>query len=227
MATGPVLLDSYELERRPAALRNTGYPRDFAESLGHLVPQEGLEDDSPVGEQLRRDAGQALERHGRVEFDIPGITFGTRDDRSPVVVSDGSHALPDAANRYEPTASPGGRAPHLWLGERRSLFDAFNFEWTLLRLGKKPPDARRLVRAASRLGLDLKVLDIPSDAARELYQAPLALIRPHQIVAWRGVNDADAQAALTVATGYATDGNLTRQRLAGRSKRAQERSSAQ
>jgi 2-polyprenyl-6-methoxyphenol hydroxylase-like FAD-dependent oxidoreductase len=204
-AAGPVLLDSYELERRPAAVRNTGYARDFAESLGHLVPQKGLEDDSPVGEQLRREAGEALERHGRAEFDIPGITFGTRYDRSPVVVSDGSDAPPVAANRYEPTASPGGRAPHLWLGERRSLFDAFNFEWTLLRLGHRPPEANRMARAARRLGVDVSVLDVPTDDARELYQAPLALIRPDQIIAWRGFNDADAHAVLTVATGRAMD----------------------
>ena len=34
-----------------------------------------------------------------------------------------------------PTACPGGRAPHLWLGDGRSLYDAFGFEFTLLRLG--------------------------------------------------------------------------------------------
>ena len=36
----PALLDSYELERRPAAIRNTGYARGFADSLGRFVPKE-------------------------------------------------------------------------------------------------------------------------------------------------------------------------------------------
>jgi hypothetical protein len=32
----------------------------------------------------------------------------------------------------------------------------------------------------------LKVLDLPTREARDLYQADLALIRPDQVVAWRG-----------------------------------------
>ena len=199
---GPLLLDSYELERQPAAVRNTGYARAFADSLGRFSPKQGLEEDGPLGEQLRREAGAYLEQHGRVEFDIPGITFGTRYDGSPVIVSDGSDAPPDAANTYVPTASPGGRAPHLWLADNRSLFDAFNFEWTLLRLGPGPPDAERLVGAARALGIDLEVVDVPSREARDLYEAPLALIRPDQVVAWRGFSDADGTAALAIALGH-------------------------
>jgi hypothetical protein len=203
-AAGPLLLDSYELERRPAAVRNTGHARSFAESLGRLRPAQGLEDEGPLGEQLRREAGEYLERHGRAEFDIPGITFGTRYTRSPIVVSDGSKGPRDSPNRYEPSASPGGRAPHLWLGEDRSLYDTFGFEWTLLRLGPKPPSADRLLRTARRLHLDLELVDVPSNEARELFEAPLTLVRPDQMVAWRGFSDADAEIVLAVATGHPT-----------------------
>jgi hypothetical protein len=108
----------------------------------------------------------------------------------------------DAANTYEPTASPGGRAPHVWLDEGRSLFDTFGFEWTLLRLGTEPPDGTRLVAAARDRGLDLAVVDVPSPEARELYEAPLALIRPDQVVAWRGTDDAAADEVAAVASGH-------------------------
>ena len=199
---GPRLLESYELERRPAAVRNTGYARAFAESLGRFVPQPGIEDDGPLGEQLRREAGDYLEKHGRAEFDIPGITFGTRYGGSPVIVHDGSRAPPDAANSYEPSASPGGRAPHLWLDDGRSLFDILGFERTLLRLGPAPPSGRRVVDAARRMGIELDIVDVPSQAARELYEAPLALIRPDQVVAWRGFDDAQAGAVAAVAVGH-------------------------
>ncbi|MHB1568985.1 MAG: FAD-dependent oxidoreductase [Solirubrobacteraceae bacterium] len=201
-AGGPLLLDSYELERRPAAVRNTGYARSFAESLGGLVPADGLEDEGPVGERRRREAGEYLERHGRAEFNIPGITFGTRYDGSPIVIADGSQPPPDAANSYEPSACPGGRAPHLWLDADRSLYDAFGFGWTLLRTGPAPPSADRFVGAARRRGVELKVVDEPSGDARDLYEAPLALIRPDQVVAWRGSGDGDAQAVLAVVTGH-------------------------
>jgi 2-polyprenyl-6-methoxyphenol hydroxylase-like FAD-dependent oxidoreductase len=199
---GPRLVESYELERRPAAVRNTGYARSFAESLGSFVPRDGLEDDGPVGERLRREAGQYLERHGRTEFNIPGITFGTRYAESPVIAYDGSPAAPDAANSYEPSASPGGRAPHVWLDDGVSLFDTFGFEWTLLRLGPAPPDGARLVDACRRRGMELDVADVPSTEVRDLYEAPLALIRPDQVVAWRGFDDAEGEAVAAVALGH-------------------------
>jgi 2-polyprenyl-6-methoxyphenol hydroxylase-like FAD-dependent oxidoreductase len=198
---GPLLLDSYELERRPAAVRNTAYARSFAESLGRFLPEDGLEDESALGERLRREAGTYLERHGRAEFDIPGITFGTRYTASPVVPSETSEPPPDLPNVYEPSASPGGRAPHLWVADDRSLFDTFGFEWTLLRLGPTPPAAERFVQAARRSRLDLEAVDVPSTEARDLYEAPLALIRPDQTVAWRGFSDADADVVVAVATG--------------------------
>jgi 2-polyprenyl-6-methoxyphenol hydroxylase-like FAD-dependent oxidoreductase len=199
---GPALLDSYELERRPAAIRNTGYARGFAESLGSFTPTAGLEDDSALGEQLRRQAGAYLEKHGRAEFNIPGITFGTRYDGSPILWPDGAPPPPDSANTYEPCASPGGRAPHLWLADGRSLFDMLGFDWTLLRLGPTPPPADRLINAARRHRLELAVVDVPTGEARELYEAPLALIRPDQVVAWRGFGDHDADAVVAIAAGH-------------------------
>ncbi len=203
---GPLLLDSYQLERRPVAVRNTGHARSFAESLGRLLPEPRLEDEGPVGEQLRRKAGEYLERHGRAEFDIPGITFGTRYTGSPIVVPDGSQAPPDAPNSYEPSATPGGRAPHVWLDDDRSLYDTFGVDWTLLRLGPTPRSADGLLRAARRLRIDLAIVDVPRNEARDLYEAPLALIRPDQMVAWRGFSDAHAETVLAVATGHSANG---------------------
>ena len=98
-----------------------------------------------------------------------------------------------------PTACPGGRPPHLWLGDGRSLFDAFGFEWTLLRLGKA--QGTGFERAAQRLGLDLTVFDLRNDEAHELYGAELALIRPDQVVAWRGGDDRAAENVLARLTG--------------------------
>jgi len=210
---GELLLDSYELERRPAAVRNTSHARSFADSLGQFVPADGLEDDGPEGERLRREAGEYLEWHGRAEFNIPGITFGTRYDDSPIIVSDGSKAPPDSANSYEPSASPGGRPPHLWLGAERSLYDSFGFEWTLLRLGPTPPPADRLRRVARRLGAGLEVVEVPSNEALSLYEAPLALIRPDQVVAWRGTSDAEAEAVVAAATGHANPPELEKARV--------------
>jgi hypothetical protein len=42
------------------------------------------------------------------------------------------------------------------------------------------------VKAAAQRGMPLSVVDRPEEELRDLYQADLALIRPDQIVAWRG-----------------------------------------
>lgn len=104
----PALLGTYEAERRPLAVRNTGYAKGFADSLGNYVPSSEIEDDTPAGAAARR-ASEYFAAHGRAEFNIPGITFGGRYDGSPTIVSDATAPPPDKANEYIPTACPGGR----------------------------------------------------------------------------------------------------------------------
>jgi 2-polyprenyl-6-methoxyphenol hydroxylase-like FAD-dependent oxidoreductase len=196
----PRLLDSYEAERRPLAVRNTAYAKGFADSLGNYPPVPEIEDDTPAGVEARRLAGEYFARHGRAEFNIPGITFGGRYDGSPAIIPDGTQPPPDTANVYVPTACPGGRPPHLWLPDGRSLYDAFGFEWTLLRLAGGA--GARLVAAARRRGLALTEVECRIAEARDLYGADLALIRPDQIVAWRGDSDVDAERILARLTAH-------------------------
>lgn len=186
------LLDSYDAERRPLARRNTGYARTFADSVGSFVATAELEGASARGAAERDRAGRYLDAHARLEFDIPGVTFGGRYDGSPVIASDGVAPPPDEPNVYVPTACPGGRPPHAWLDEDRSLFDLFGNEWTLLALGSGAPSTRPFEEAAAATGIDLRIVRLPQASLRERYEAPLALIRPDQIVAWRG---AGAEAA--------------------------------
>jgi 2-polyprenyl-6-methoxyphenol hydroxylase-like FAD-dependent oxidoreductase len=199
---GPQLLDSYETERQAIARRNTTYARGFADSLGLFVPPPELEDDGPAGEAARKLTGDHFNHHARFEFNIPGITFGGRYDGSPIVVSDGTAPPPDAVNSYQPTGCPGGRAPHLWLGDGRSLYDALGFEFTLLQLGSKPADTASFRAAADAMNIPLSVVAVAGDEARELYGADLALIRPDQIVAWRGNSTSEAANVLSRAAGH-------------------------
>lgn len=198
------LLDTYEQERRPVAVRNTGYAKGFADSLGLFSPAEGIEDEGPQAAELRRAAGEYLAAHGRLEFNIPGVTFGGRYDGSLAVISDGTHPPADAANSYIPSACPGGRAPHIWLTDSVSLYDQFGFEWTLLRLGGQPGNAESLVAAARERSLPLTVVELPDPAARDLYGADLVLVRPDQIVAWRGDGLQDAASIYSQLLGAST-----------------------
>jgi len=196
------LLSSYETERKAVALRNTAYAKRFADSVGLFVALPELEESGPRGDAARAAASAHLNAHARLEFNIPGVTFGARYDGSPLIVPDGSTPPPDEPNRYTPTACPGGRAPHAWLPDGRSLFDAFNFEWTLLALGAQPPDTAAFEAGADALKIDLKVVRCAEPRLLELYEAPLALVRPDQVVAWRGDRSAGARGVLGAATGY-------------------------
>ncbi|MEY3612259.1 MAG: 2,4-dichlorophenol 6-monooxygenase [Pseudomonadota bacterium] len=209
------LLNSYHLERHPLAVRNTGYARQFADSIGLFEAAPELEDNSPQGEQARAVASDYLNGHVRREFNIPGVTFGGRYDGSPIIVGDGSTAPPDAANHYQPCATPGGRPPHAWLPDGRSLYDTFNFEWTLLALGPQPPDARAFEQSAQAMGLDLRVVHHTSADILALYEAPLILIRPDQIVAWRGHDAQQAPSILSrvLGQGDTVQGHTTAPRL--------------
>ncbi len=199
---GVALLETYELERRPLAVRNTGFARAFADSLGLYTPAAEIEEDSLQGEVVRTEAGTYLKEHGRAEFNIPGITFGGRYDGSPAIVHDGTPAPADAANVYTPTACPGGRPPHAWLKDGSSLFDSFGFDWTLLVLGDTAPDTTSFTLAMNQVNVDLRVVHIPDAEVFDLYEAPLVLIRPDQIVAWRGTTGEEAIRIVETVLGH-------------------------
>ena len=196
------LLDTYEAERKPLAERNTGYARLFADSVGLFVAKPELDEDSESSKAERQMASEHLNRHARLEFNIPGVTFGGRYEKSPVIVHDGAVLPSDEPNKYVATASPGGRPPHVWFEDGQSLFDLFHSEWTLLALGSDAPSTDELERAAQSVKMDLRVVRIPQNALRDLYEAPLVLIRPDQIVAWRGASDKGAQQILSQVMGH-------------------------
>ncbi|MDB5750165.1 MAG: hypothetical protein JWP65_586 [Ramlibacter sp.] len=208
--SAPALLESYGQERRPLAERNTAYARQFADSVGLFAALPVLEEQGAAGDAARAEAARHLNAHVRLEFNIPGVTFGGRYDGSPIVIADGSAPPPDQPNGYLPTACPGGRPPHAWLEDGRSLYDSFGPEWTLLVLGPQPPAVDGFAAAAQAAGLDLKVVRHAAPALRELYEAPLALIRPDQIVAWRGFDARDAAAVLRSAAAIAQAGSSPR-----------------
>ena len=183
------LLASYEAERRPVALRNTRFAAGFADSIGLFVPSAAIESEGPAGVAARLRAGAYLGQHGRSEFTIPGFTFGARYNHSPVIPDEDTPLPPDVPTVYVPSGKPGGRAPHVWRADGSSLFDHFGFDWTLLSFQKDDAVSELFRSEAVRRALDLVHLDLHDDpVACDLYESNYALIRPDQIVAWRGLS---------------------------------------
>jgi hypothetical protein len=115
-----------------------------------------------------------------------GIHLGYRYEGSPVIVPDGTHEPSDEVTTYQQTARPGHRAPHAWIGPQRSTLDLFGRGFVLLRLGPDAPGAQGWLDAATRIGLPLEDVAIASEEILQLYEAPLALVRPDGHVCWRG-----------------------------------------
>ena len=185
---GSNLLQSYEIERRPVAQRNTIAARDLGKQLINFTIPKAVEEDSPDGDAARRSVKVYVATLAE-EYASIGVQLGARYDGSPIIVPDGTPPSDDYLV-YRPSSVPGGRAPHYWLDAGRargsSLFDRLGTGFTLLRLGGKTIDTAVIEAEAKKRGIPLTVLDVPAADVRDLYGCALALIRPDQYVAWRG-----------------------------------------
>ncbi len=140
--------------------------------------------DSPEGARVRHELGERLVSDVGPEFRTIGLQIGYRYEDSPICIADGTQAPPDTAESYTPSARPGARAPHAWLGDGRSIHDLFGRGFVLLRFDGAPAASALEAAAAARaVPLRIETLDEP-DAAR-LYERRLVLVRPDGHIAWR------------------------------------------
>jgi hypothetical protein len=104
---------------------------------------------------------------------------------------------------FTPSTVPGCRAPHMFLQDGSSLYDALGPDYSLLRFDPKV-SVDGLVQAASKRGVPMKVVDVPAEIAGELYPHKLAMVRPDQHIAWRGdAEPADPMALIDLVRGAA------------------------
>jgi 2-polyprenyl-6-methoxyphenol hydroxylase-like FAD-dependent oxidoreductase len=182
---GPALLPSYATERRPVGQRNV---RQASQSHGNdrdRVSHPAINAADAAGEQTRREMGADIVRAQTTQFITDGISLGYRYEGSPICWSDGTPEPPNPVKDYVPTARPGSRAPHHWLGPDRSLIDLYGRGFVLLRLGRNPADTASLERAFAQRGVPLSVATFDEPALRTLYDRDLVLVRPDGHVAWR------------------------------------------
>ncbi len=182
---GEDLMASYDSERRPIGTRNVDLTTGFY--LDHYKFADGLldiENDSAC--VIRKQVGEALLRDVGRMFCTAGLQLGYRYENSPICVPDGTSTGPDDPKDYIPSARPGSRAPHVWLGEGRSILDLFGSGFVLLRLGADAPESFSFESAATTRGIPLKSVNLTTPLAAELYGRRMVLVRPDGHVAWRG-----------------------------------------
>lgn len=199
---GPSLLDSYEAERRPVHEMVLDEAEANHSVLANQLLRDKLEDDDADGDAVRREVAGIVHKAKAQEFYALGIVLGLRYLNSPVIAHDGSEADWTVSRDYVPSAAPGSLAPHAWLEDGRSLYDLFGEGFTLLAFrvaSDADIGALRATGESAGVPLTIEMVDDPRIAA--LYEAHYALIRPDQIVAWRGNSPPDADLLRGVSGG--------------------------
>ena len=183
---GEHLLASYEAERLPIGLRNVRMSAEFYVEHGKFGDElAAIEDDTAEGAGARARIGEALVRSIGRMFRTTGLQIGYRYEGSPVCVADGTPPYADDPEVFVPSGRPGSRAPHLWLGDGRSMLDLFGGGFVLLRFGSDAPDTSALEAAAAARRLPFETMTVKEPAAAQLYERRLVLVRPDGHVAWR------------------------------------------
>ncbi|WP_327751860.1 FAD-dependent monooxygenase [Sphingobium sp. SJ10-10] len=182
---GPRLIETYTLERRDVCKYIIEGAAHNNQVAGKVLVRPHMEEDSERGDKARAEVREFIIREKTQQSRSFGAQFGYRYTTSPIVIGDGTELPPLKYGEYTPSSVAGCRAPHLWLGEKDSLYDHFGPGFTLLKLDPQV-DTAVIEKMAAEIGLPLLVYELNDDAARALYEHKLALIRPDQHVAWRG-----------------------------------------
>jgi 2-polyprenyl-6-methoxyphenol hydroxylase-like FAD-dependent oxidoreductase len=180
---GPAMLDSYEAERRPvqtavieAAVAN------MSVLSGELVDND-LELSGPVGNRARERANARIQMTKTAEFHALDLVLGASFEDSPLTAAE----APSGRNAAGDSGRPGSLLPHAWLSPGHSVYDELGRELTLLVAGGEPSDAHaKFEQACRERRVPLTVVDVREAGLRDRYGANLVLVRPDQIVAWRG-----------------------------------------
>jgi 2-polyprenyl-6-methoxyphenol hydroxylase-like FAD-dependent oxidoreductase len=196
------LVTTYETERREVAQRIT------SQSLQNSINVQLIGAAAAAGTQGTLGAEQVVTESRRYGNHL-GVELGIVY-RSSAVVPDGT-APPEVADSYSDyvqSATPGARAPHVWLGcpdARLSTLDLFGTGFTLLAgpgSGAWCTVAAEVERAL-RVPLDRYRIGAPGlddlggfGAAYGLGEEGAVLVRPDGHVAWRSAGASASAAAL-------------------------------
>ena len=183
------ILDAYEAERQPITEQVSQFAMEHAAKMikaRRAVPPN-IEEASAEGAAIRAAMGREAYDLNVQQFCCAGLNFGYYYSGSPILASDGEEQAPAySMGGFTESTVPGCRAPHFWLADGRSLYDAFGPVYTLLRFDPKL-DVESLLAAAEAKKMPLSVLDVHAEKkVPGAYRHKLVLCRSDQHVAWRG-----------------------------------------
>jgi len=204
---GPSLLTSYEVERRPVAVRNRDASgrhmqvrMQIAETYGNLLEGDNSEDPA-----RRAEVGAELAKLGNAENECFGIEHGFIYEGSPIVTDGSAAPFPFDPVVYKPTTTPGARLPSTFLKDGTALYDRLGTYFTLIDF--RGSDLSAFVEAAARRQIPLSILQLDEPDLKGVYGQDMLLVRADHHMAWRGTGSKapNADAILAKALGWGVE----------------------
>ncbi len=185
---GSQLLESYEIERRPVALRNREASRAnvmvrFA-ILERFDAAGDIESDTPEAADNRGRLAANIRDLGNLENEQWGTEYGFVYADSPVTAREAGAPPPFDAGVNTPTTYPGARLPSVVLPDGEALYAKLHSGFTLIAFGAV--DVGDIEPVAAAHEMSLRLLRLPDDDLARIYERKLVLVRPDHHVAWRG-----------------------------------------
>jgi len=196
------LVTTYETERRGVAQRIT------SQSLQNSINVQLIFAAAAKGAQGALTAEQVVTESRRYGNHL-GVEFGTLY-QSSAVIADGTQPpdVTDSYSDYVPSATPGARAPHVWLGHpeaRLSTLDLFGSTFTLLAGPEGGAWCTVAAEVERELGVPIDRYRIGGPGLRDLGgfseayglgEDGAVLVRPDGHVAWRSATGPGISAVL-------------------------------
>lgn len=175
------LLDSYEMERRPVALRNISIAKKNAEDAANIRKNFPPEIDAAAfARENQRVALQHAQSHG--------VALGYQYVASPHIFYDGVKCS-DNLNFYEPRALPGFFTPHIPMHAHSSIYDMLGINFVLVTRFPSTEAALMPLRDAfKQKNIELQIVQLGATEQNSLYNKTYYLLRPDWHIAWMGNN---------------------------------------
>lgn len=206
----PQALSAYEKERHPITEQVSRFAMNHAHAMSQRRRQipENLEEDSPAGQAARTEFGQDLYDLNVQQYCCAGLNFGYYYDQSPVMVYDEERAPDYSMGSFQSSSVPGCRAPHFWLAEGRSVYDALGPAYTLLCFVNPICETVEALKGQAAVArMPLTVIDVSSQAnVPPEYRHAFVLVRSDAHTVWRGdaLNLETAQGVIAKLCGFAS-----------------------
>ena len=206
----PQALSAYEKERHPITEQVSRFAMNHAHAMSQRRRQipENLEEDSPAGQAARTEFGQDLYDLNVQQYCCAGLNFGYYYDQSPVMVYDEERAPDYSMGSFQSSSVPGCRAPHFWLAEGRSVYDALGPAYTLLCFVNPICETVEALKGQAAVArMPLAVIDVSSQAnVPPEYRHAFVLVRSDAHTVWRGnaLNLETAQGVIAKLCGFAS-----------------------